>query len=108
MGLLDEAIGEFQKALRGTTHRIRTHEALGQCFIEKQMWPVAATILHKATMEPSADDAQLIGVLYLLGNAYEAQQRPTDALSAYERVYAVDIGFRDVAQRVSALGSVSR
>ncbi|MFN9578132.1 MAG: tetratricopeptide repeat protein [Gemmatimonadota bacterium] len=108
MGLLDEAIGEFQKALRGTRHRIRTHEALGQCFIEKQMWPVAATILHKATMEPSADDAQLIGVLYLLGNAYEAQQRPTDALSAYERVYAVDIGFRDVAQRVSALGSVSR
>lgn len=103
MGLLDEAIGEFQKALRGTHHRIRTHEALGQCFIEKGMWPVAATILQKATMEPALDDAQLIGVLYLLGQAYEELKKPADALTAYQRVYAVDIGFRDVNARVMAL-----
>lgn len=108
MGLLDEAIGEFQKALRGTQHRIRTHEALGQCFIEKQMWPVAATILQKATLEPTMDDAQLIGVLYLLGQAYEELARPADALTAYQRVYGVDIGFRDVAQRVSALSAARR
>lgn len=108
MGLLDEAIGEFQKALRGSQHRIRTHEALGLCFIEKGMWPVAATILQKATMEPTMDDAQLIGVLYLLGQAYEELQRPADALAAYQRVYAVDIGFRDVSQRVMALSTARR
>jgi tetratricopeptide (TPR) repeat protein len=105
MGLLDEAIGEFQKALRGQHHRVRTHEALGQCFIEKGMWPVAATILQKATMEPALDDAQLIGVHYLLGQAFEALGKPADALAAYQRVYAVDIGFRDVAQRVTALST---
>jgi tetratricopeptide (TPR) repeat protein len=103
MGLLDEAIGEFQKALRGQQHRVRTHEALGQCFIEKGMWPVAATILLKVAMEPGLDDAQLIGVNYLLGQAQEALGKRADALAAYQRVYAVDIRFQDVAQRVAAL-----
>ena len=35
MGLLDEAIAEFQKALGSPTNRLPTYEALGQCFIEK-------------------------------------------------------------------------
>ncbi len=103
MGLVDEAISEFQKALRGTHHRVRSHEALGACFIEKQMWPVAATILQKALMEPNLDDAQLIGVLYNLGLTYEQLGKPADALAVYQRVFAVDIGFADVADRVNTL-----
>ena len=47
MGLLDEAIAEFQKALRGHQHRVRTYEALGHCFLEKQQLRVAATILQR-------------------------------------------------------------
>jgi tetratricopeptide (TPR) repeat protein len=35
MGLLDEAIGEFQKALRAQEGRLRTSEALGMAFFEK-------------------------------------------------------------------------
>src|SRR5687768_2657673 len=67
MGLLDEAIAEFQKALRGVEHRIRTFEALGQCFIEKGQYQIAVTILSRAPAEPGATDEQLVGVLYLLG-----------------------------------------
>jgi tetratricopeptide (TPR) repeat protein len=103
MGLVDEAISEFQKALRGTHHRVRSHEALGACFIEKQMWPVAATILQKALLEPNLDDAQLIGVLYNLGVTYEQLGKPAEALAVYQRVFAVDIGFADVADRVNTL-----
>ena len=52
MGLLDEAIAEFQKALRGTEHRVPTYEALGQCFIEKEQYQIAATILSaRCTMQ---------------------------------------------------------
>ena len=43
MGLLDEAIAEFQKALRGPHNRVRAYEALGQCFLEKAQFQVAAT-----------------------------------------------------------------
>ncbi|MGQ0713262.1 MAG: tetratricopeptide repeat protein [Gemmatimonadaceae bacterium] len=108
MGLLDEAIAEFQKALRGEEHRIRTFEALGQCFIEKGQYQIAVTILSRAPMEPGATDEQLVGVLYLIGYACEALQKWNDALAYYERVFAVDITFRDVNDRLAALERVAR
>jgi tetratricopeptide (TPR) repeat protein len=108
MGLLDEAIAEFQKALRAVEHRIRAFEALGQCFIEKGQYQIAITILSRALSEPAALDEQLVGVLYLLGYASEALQKWNDALAYYERVFAVDITFRDVNDRLAALARVAR
>ncbi len=108
MGLVDEAIAEFQKALRGATGRVRTYEALGQCFLEKQQFRVAATILGRALTEPGIGDDQLVGVLYLLGYASEALRNQTDALAYYQRVFAVDIQFRDVADRLARLEKVGR
>lgn len=103
MGLLDEAIAEFQKALRGTKERVRTFEALGLCFVEKQQLPVAATILQRALAEPGVRDEALVGVLYLLGSIAEAQSQFADAKKHYERVFAVDIQFRDVGDRLNAV-----
>lgn len=103
MGLLDEAISEFQKALRGTEQRTRTFEALGHCFIEKGQLPVAATILQRALAEPDVRDEALVGVLYLLGTIAEEQQRFADAKKHYERVFAVDIQFRDVGERLNSV-----
>ncbi|HEX2717060.1 MAG TPA: tetratricopeptide repeat protein [Gemmatimonadaceae bacterium] len=107
MGLLDEAIAEFQKALRGAEGRVRTYEALGQCFLEKSQFQVAATLLQRALAEPRHSDEQLVGVLYLLGYATEALQQWTEALTYYQRVFAVDIEFRDVSERITALGRVT-
>ncbi len=103
MGLVDEAIAEFQKSLRGETHRVRSYEALGQCFVEKGQHQVAVTLLRRAVESTGADDQQLVGVLYLLGYASEVLARHADALGYYQRVFAVDIEFRDVAQRVAAM-----
>jgi len=102
MGLLDEAIAEFQKALRGADHRVRTYEALGQCFVEKRQYQVALTVLTRALKENSTDET-LVGVLYLLGYASEALQRWGDAQQHYERVFAVDIQFRDIGERLAAI-----
>ncbi|MHB8839588.1 MAG: tetratricopeptide repeat protein, partial [Gemmatimonadaceae bacterium] len=100
MGLLDEAIAEFQKALRGAQLRVRTYEALGMCFLEKGQLPVALTILQRALAEPGVGDDQLVGVLYLLGYVSEGLKKPADAKMYYERVFAVDIQFRDVGDRL--------
>ncbi len=108
IGLLDEAISEFQKALRGPGHRVRTYEALGQCFIEKQQFQVAATILSRALDEPGVTDDQLVGVLYLLGYASEALMRWEAAIGYYQRVFAVDIQFRDAGQRLTRLERAPR
>ena len=48
MGLLDEAIAEFQKALRAPDGRLRTSEALGLAFFEKGQFAVAETVLRRA------------------------------------------------------------
>ena len=105
MGLLDEAISEFQKALRGTEHRARTYEALGQCFVEKGQHQIAVTILSRALGDKSNTDDMLVGVLYLLGFASETLGRWADAQRFYERVFAVDIEFRDIAERLAVAES---
>ena len=103
MGLMEEAVAEFQKALRGTANRVRTYEALGQCFVEKEQYQVASSVLARAMALGEGDDHHLVGVLYLMGRATEALNRPADALDYYQRVFAVDIEFRDVAERISAI-----
>ena len=103
MGLLDEAIGEFQKSLRGTSNRVRALEALGLCFVEKTQLPVAATILQRALLEPGIGDDSLVGVLYLLGTISEELHLFPDAKRYYQRVFAVDIQFRDVGARMTAV-----
>jgi len=108
MGLIDEAIAQFQKALRDPAQRVRSYEALGQCFVEKQQYPIAAALLQRATEVPGTDDQQLVAVLYLLGFATEHLGRPAEALPYYLRVFAVDIEFRDIAERVAALGKLTK
>ena len=108
MGLVDEAIAEFQKALRGTQNRARTFEALGQCFLEKKQLPVATTILQRALSEPGIGDEQLVGVLYLLGYIHESLSKWADAKAMYERVFAVDIQFRDVGDRLNAVDKAAK
>jgi tetratricopeptide (TPR) repeat protein len=63
MGLLDEAIAEFQKALRAPSNRVPSYEALGSCFIEKGQYSMAATILARALTEKGVTDDNLVGVL---------------------------------------------
>ena len=48
MGLLDEAIAEFQKALRAPEGRLRTSEALGMAFFEKGQFAVCESVLRRA------------------------------------------------------------
>ncbi|MGH7713342.1 MAG: tetratricopeptide repeat protein, partial [Gemmatimonadaceae bacterium] len=105
MGLIDDAIAQFQKALRSDNHRSRAYEALGQCFVEKGQHNVAATLLARAVETTRVDDRVLVGSLYLLGYALEQLQREPEALVYYHRVFAVDVDFRDVASRIRSLES---
>ncbi|HJQ20242.1 MAG TPA: tetratricopeptide repeat protein [Gemmatimonadaceae bacterium] len=108
MGLVDEAIAEFQKALRGPDNHVKIYEAIGQCFIEKGQHAMAATILGRALGEKGNTDDALVGVLYLLGRANEATGKLDEALAFYQRVFVVDIQFHDVADRLNALENAAR
>ena len=103
MGLLDEAIAEFQKALRGSEGRLRTSEALGVCFFEKSQFAVAEAVLRRAVDALEGADEAKIGLIYWLGRSCEAQGRMADARTSYERAMAVDIKFMDLGVRVQRL-----
>lgn len=108
MGLLDEAIGSFQKAARGHDQLVRASEAIGQCFMDKGEAGVTVTVLERLLRREGLPDSQLVGVLYLLGRAAESLGREEEAASYYQRVLAVQIGFRDAADRLSSLAQASR
>ena len=103
MGLLDEAIAEFQKALRAPDGRLRTSEALGVSFYEKEQFPVAEAILKRAIDSLAGPDNEKIGLLYWLGRAREEQGKDPEALTCYRRAMAVDLGFKDLGERVARL-----
>jgi tetratricopeptide (TPR) repeat protein len=105
MGLLDEAIAEFQKALRSPQGRLRTSEALGICFYEKSQFPIAEAILRRAIDSQPGNDDEKVGLLYWLARAYEAQNKVDEGLSTYRRVMAVDIRFADASERMGQLNA---
>jgi tetratricopeptide (TPR) repeat protein len=103
MGLLDEAIAEFQKALRAPEGRLRTSEALGVSFFEKDQFPIAEAILKRAVDSLAGPDGEKIGLLYWLGRSREEQGKRPEALLSYQRAMTVDVGFRDVSERIAQL-----
>jgi tetratricopeptide (TPR) repeat protein len=108
MGLLDEAIAGFQKALGSKTNRLPTYEALGECFLEKGQAKMASAILTRAMTEADTSDDHLVGVLYLLGRAAEETDQAQQALEYYQRVFVIDIQFKDVADRMAAIDQAAR
>jgi tetratricopeptide (TPR) repeat protein len=108
MGLLDEAIAEFQKALRASEGRLRTSEALGMAFFEKGQYAVCESVLRRAVDGLDGPDEAKIGLLYWLGRASEAQGKKADAMASYERAVAVDIRFMDLSERIHRLAAGRR
>lgn len=103
MGLIDEAIAEFQIALRAGQAPLKVYEELGHCFMLKDQPNVAVKILQRAVeLEPS-DELELLGVYYHIGRCYEALGEMELARDAYERVIGLDLNFGDVAERLARL-----
>jgi tetratricopeptide (TPR) repeat protein len=111
MDLLDEAIREFQTAASitspadGTSRYFQCCNMLGHCFVEKQM-PQAAVLWFKKGIEApgrSAEEAK--AVQYELGAAYEQMGDVDQAIMAFTEVYGVDVGYRDIGERLSNLQS---
>lgn len=103
MGLLDEAVAEFQQALRGSAGHLPTYELLGQTFMEMGNPSAALRTLERALDVDYEVEDELLGIYYHLGRAYQEVGNTESALEFYDRVFALDINFADVTERLRSL-----
>jgi len=111
MGLLDEAIGELQKACqsfdRGHAFNqiMQTYTWLAQCFLEKGVPEAAVRWYEKALAVPTIDGETRTALNYEIASAYETAGDKSSALKHFMDVYGANIDYRDVAERIKALKS---
>lgn len=103
MGLLDEAIGEFQLALKSSELFVESASMIGACYMEKGLPEQAAEWYARGLTAPRLGPESVLGLRYELGRAQEAAGRTAEALGSFTEVLAVNPGFRDVVERVSRL-----
>ena len=103
MGLLDEAITSFQAALRASANHLPTYEMMGQTFIEMGQPEAAVRSLERAISAADTVEDELVGIYYYLGRAHEELENKDSAVDYYDRVFALDINFADVTERLREL-----
>jgi tetratricopeptide (TPR) repeat protein len=114
MGLLEEAISEFQKVAkaneRGKAFRyaMQCCTLLGLAFMEKGQPGIAAIWYERALRTPGVDAESALALRYDLGVAQESANDLDAALKSFSHVYAVNIDYRDVADRIAALQKTTR
>ncbi len=100
MGRLDDAIRELQTAVREPHASPLAFELLGEAFLEKGQPRIAMRILSDSLASATHGDREMLGVLYQLGTAHEQLGEPANALACYERIFSVDIDYKDVQDRI--------
>jgi tetratricopeptide (TPR) repeat protein len=103
MGLLEEAIGAFQSALRASANHLPTYEIMGQTFIEMGEPEAAVKTLQRALQVKGGVEDEFVGIYYYLARAYEALDNKQSAVEYYDRVFSLDINFADVTERLREL-----
>lgn len=103
MGLLDDAIILFEKALVADPDHLPAFEMLGRCHVEKAE-PMAALDKMAPSLElPVQVEDDLLGIYYFMGRACEELGRIDEAREWYDRVFSLDINFLDITTRMRAL-----
>jgi pilus assembly protein FimV len=109
MGLLDEAIGEFQKVAKAVQkgkpfrYEMNCSVMLGLSFMDKGEPKVASLWYRRALQVPGLEEESALALRYDLGLALESAGEADAALDSFRQVYAANIDYRDVADRIATL-----
>jgi tetratricopeptide (TPR) repeat protein len=106
MELLEEAIAEFEVALRhgGGVRKVDCVTMLGVCAMERNDVEKAIEWFQKGLAETDLDAGARRALSFELALAYESAGETGLAIEQYQFVERVEPGFRDVAERIVRLG----
>ncbi|MFH1131754.1 MAG: tetratricopeptide repeat protein [Pseudomonadota bacterium] len=103
MGLLDDAIAEFNKAMRSADKRVLCHMMIGLCCTEKQLFSDAISEFKKGLYVEDISERETIALYFELGQAYEKLDDLREALYYFEKVGKKDPQFRNVSERIKEI-----
>ena len=112
MGLMEDSIREYQEAISltepgdGTRRFFYCANLLGHCFLESGKPHHAVTWINRALDTPVSVEEQH-GLWYELALALEATGDSDSASGYFEKIYAEDVDFRDVRDRVKSAVSMT-
>jgi tetratricopeptide (TPR) repeat protein len=110
MGLLEEAISEFQRVAKSADkgpafrYAMQCCTLLGLAFMEKGQPAIAAIWYERALQTPGLDQESILALRYDLGVAQELAGDKAGAVKSFSQVYAMNIDYRDVSERINLLG----
>ena len=109
MGLLDEAIGEFQRVATSVEggkpfpYTMNCSTLLALSFMDKGEPKIASLWYRRALDLPGLDQETILALRYDLGLSLESAGESTEALDSFRQVYAINIDYRDVADHIAEL-----
>ncbi len=103
MGLLDDAIKEFQLAMANPQRECLCHTMIGLCRVEQGNYADAIGHFKKGLYAEHKTEREELGLYFELGSAYEMLQDPQEALYYYQKVQKRDPEFRAVEERIQRL-----
>jgi tetratricopeptide (TPR) repeat protein len=103
MGLPDQAVECFRTAAHDPAFDSRSAEMIGRCLLDEGRFDEAAEEFARALK--GFEEASEAGVClrFQLGLAHEVAGHASEALAEFERVYAVQPNYPDVAQKIGVL-----
>jgi len=111
MDLLDDAIGEFQRAFRMAGVEdlkgdyIQCCNMLGVCFKRKQMPKVAVMWFERGLKIPNRPEDEYQALRYEIALCHEELGELDKALDTFMEVYGIDVNYREVARKIKQLQS---
>ncbi len=103
MGLVDDAIKEFQTAKKDKKRFLQSSSMLGVCYMEKGLYSLAIDVLNKTLDSLKEPNESYWSIKYDLAEAYEKSNKLKESLDLYTEVYGWNAKFRSVSEKVSLL-----
>ncbi len=103
MGLLGDAIREFDTAARDPERACVCSSMIGMIHLERGELNEAIAAFMRGLESPNRNREQEVSLLYEVGSAYEVKRMTRQALDHFQRAARLIPSFRDVQERVRRL-----
>ncbi|PLX99342.1 MAG: hypothetical protein C0623_09730 [Desulfuromonas sp.] len=105
MGLVDDAIAEFDKAMKNPTRLVDSLALKAMCLAETGAFEEAEQYFWSVLEQPGLGEAEKLGIQFELGLFYENFGKIAEAITVIEEVSAIDPGYRDAGEKLEDLKS---